>query len=81
MLFGQFLGYFIYDNYRQALEKIQFDGEKLAVLSAQLETTSADYESYLKSERDHLRSLQEEQIETSEAVSYIELLIKLYHPQ
>jgi hypothetical protein len=72
---------FIYQNYRQALEKIQYDGEKLAVLSAQLEMTSTDYDGYLESEQDYLRSLQVEPIEITQMLDYMELLVKLYRLQ
>jgi hypothetical protein len=48
------LGYFIYQNYHQALEKIHYDGEKLAILSEQLETSPADYDLYIESEHSYL---------------------------
>jgi hypothetical protein len=48
-------GNFIYQNYHQALETIRFNGEKLAVLSAKLRTTAADFEGYLISEREYLQ--------------------------
>ncbi|KAF9470952.1 hypothetical protein BDN70DRAFT_909448 [Pholiota conissans] len=51
---------FIYQNYRQALEKIQNDGEVLASLSVRLNTTNADYEHYLDEERQYLKALQVE---------------------
>ena len=81
VLLTEDLGEFIYQNYRQAVEKIQYDGEKLAVLSAQLCTTSADYDGYLKSERDYLKSLKTEPIEVTSKIDYMELLVKLYHLQ
>jgi hypothetical protein len=63
------------------LEKIQYDGEKLAVLSAELGTTSSDYDSYLKSECNYLKSLKTELIEVTSKVDYMELLVKLHHLQ
>ncbi|KAF9472022.1 hypothetical protein BDN70DRAFT_909241 [Pholiota conissans] len=42
---------FIYQNYRQALEKISVDGKSLADLSVRLKVTNADYERYLEEER------------------------------
>ena len=51
------------------------------MLSSQLEATSADYESYLQSERNYLKSLQMEPIEITQGINYMELLIKLYHLQ
>ena len=51
------------------------------MLSSQLEATSADYESYLQSEHNYLKTLQMEPIEITHAINYMELLIKLYHLQ
>ena len=73
------LGNFIHQNYQQALERIQYNGKKLAVLSAQLKMTSSDYDGYLKSEHNYLKSLQIEPIEITQIVDYMGLLIKLYH--
>jgi hypothetical protein len=67
------LGNFIHQNYQQALEKIQYNREKLAVLSAQLEMTSADYKSDLQSEHNYLKSLQMEPIEITQTINYMEL--------
>jgi hypothetical protein len=75
------LGEFIYQNYRQAVEKIQLDEEKLAILLAQLGMTDADYEGYLRSEHNYLKSLQVEPVEVAHTADYMELLIKLYHVQ
>jgi len=43
-------GNFIFQNYRQALDKIETESQQLAALAARLATTDADYESYLKAE-------------------------------
>ncbi|KAJ6458478.1 hypothetical protein C8R45DRAFT_1110006 [Mycena sanguinolenta] len=48
---------FIYQNYRQAVEKITANQVKLKVLEDELHTTAADYEQDLKDERAHLESL------------------------
>jgi len=72
------LGNFIYQNYRQALEKIDIDSRKLGALSAKLKTTSADYEQYLTDERQYLRALKTEPIEVVLTADYMELLHKLY---
>jgi hypothetical protein len=71
------LGNFIYQNYQQALETIRFSGEKLAVLSAKLGTTAADYEGYLVSKWKHLQSLTTEPPEVCRTADYMEHLIKL----
>ena len=63
------------------MEKIQCDGEKLAVLSAELGTTPSGYNGYLKSERDYLKSLKTEPIKVTSKVDYMELLVKLHHLQ
>ena len=70
-------GNFIYQNYRQALETIRFNGEKLAVLSAKLGTTAADFEGYLISEREYLQGLTMEPPEVVRRANYMEHLIKL----
>jgi hypothetical protein len=71
------LGNFISQNYRQALETIWFSGEKLAILSAKLGTTAANYEGYLVSEWEHLQSLTTEPPEVCRTADYMEHLIKL----
>lgn len=70
-------GNFIYQNYRQALEKIQIDGESLAALSVRLKTTNTDYERYLQEERQYLKGLRTEPEEILFTVEYMELLTKL----
>lgn len=68
---------FIYQNYRQALEKIQTDGRLLAALSVCLKTTNADYERYLEEERYYLKLLQVEPDTVQTTADYMELLVKL----
>jgi hypothetical protein len=70
-------GNFIFQNYRQALDKIEYESRQLAALAAELKTTDADYESYIKAERDHLQSLRSEPAEVQHAIDYVELLQKL----
>ncbi|KAJ6455539.1 hypothetical protein C8R47DRAFT_996729 [Mycena vitilis] len=53
-------GNFIFQNYRQATEKIAMNSVALAALEQRLKTTSEDYEEYLKQERAHLESLKRE---------------------
>lgn len=71
-------GNFIYQNYRQALEKISIDSVKLGVLSTKLRVTSEDYEGYLMSEREYLQNLRTEPPEVGQTVDYMEHLSKLY---
>jgi hypothetical protein len=74
-------GNFIFQNYRQALEKIEIDSAKLGALSAKLGTTAEDYEGYLKSERDYLAKLRTEPPEVTQTADYMDLLSKLYELQ
>ncbi|KAF8164965.1 hypothetical protein B0H34DRAFT_687229 [Crassisporium funariophilum] len=70
-------GNFIFQNYHQALDKIETDSQQLAALSLRLKTTDADYETYLQAERDHLQSLKAEPEHVQQAVDYMELLAKV----
>ncbi|KAJ7342568.1 hypothetical protein DFH08DRAFT_1012260 [Mycena albidolilacea] len=70
-------GNFIFQNYRQAVEKITTNKLKLKVLEEQLHTTAANYEQDLRDERTHLESLLREPAEVQKTVDYIELLAKL----
>jgi hypothetical protein len=70
-------GNFIFQNYRQALDKIESETQQLAALAARLKTTDRDYESYIQAEREHLQSLKSEPVEVQRAVDYLELLVKL----
>lgn len=47
-------GNFIFQNYCQALDKIESESQQLAALAAWLKTMDVDYESYIKAEHDHL---------------------------
>ncbi|KAJ7086900.1 hypothetical protein B0H15DRAFT_950408 [Mycena belliarum] len=69
-------GNFIFQNYRQAVEKITLNMVKLHVLEEQLHTTAADYEKDLKDEAQHLESLKHEPPEVARTVEYMELLGK-----
>ncbi|KAJ6505587.1 hypothetical protein C8R45DRAFT_774742, partial [Mycena sanguinolenta] len=67
-------GNFIFQNYRQAVEKITANRLRLQILEESLHTTGADYEKDLKDERTHLESLLQEPPEVQRNVDYIELL-------
>lgn len=70
-------GNFIYQNYRQALEKIDIDSPRLAELSVQLNIGAEDYENYLISERRYLAGLRTEPENEQAQVEYMELLFDL----
>jgi hypothetical protein len=69
-------GNFIFQNYRQATEKIAMNTVDLDALEQRLNTTAEDYEAYLIQERKHLDSLKQEPAEVLWTVQYIELLQK-----
>jgi hypothetical protein len=75
------LGNFIYQNYRQALEKLETNSNNLTILAAKLGTTSEDYELYLQSEQEYLKNLRVEPAEVVQAASYVDHLVKLYRLQ
>ncbi|KAJ7062971.1 hypothetical protein B0H15DRAFT_794769, partial [Mycena belliarum] len=59
-------GNFIYQNYRQAVEKIRINRAQLEELERRLGTTGADYEKDLKSEQAYFKSLRSEPAGTSD---------------
>jgi hypothetical protein len=72
-----FLGNFIYQNYRQALERIQIDTPRLAALSTKLGISGEDYERYLELERAYLMGLRTEPQEVKATADYMEQLFEL----
>jgi hypothetical protein len=70
-------GNFIFQNYRQAVEKITANRLQLSILEANLRTTASDYERDIKDEQAHLESLLHEPPDVQRDVDYIELLQKL----
>lgn len=75
--FIKFLGNFIYQNYRQALERIQIDAPQLAALSTRLEIGPDDFERYLEEERAYLTGLRYEREGVKETADYMDLLFEL----
>lgn len=71
------LGNFIFNNYRQALEKKALDGSRLERLSADLKLAPADYDRFLEEEREYLKKLKVEDPTESVAADYIVLLRNL----
>ncbi|KAJ7889571.1 hypothetical protein B0H14DRAFT_2336709, partial [Mycena olivaceomarginata] len=63
-------GNFIFQNYRQAVEKITLNSVKLQALEEQLKTTAADYAQDLKDEARHLASLKTEPPEVAKTREY-----------
>ncbi|KAJ6571930.1 hypothetical protein B0H19DRAFT_937702, partial [Mycena capillaripes] len=69
-------GNFIFQNYRQATEKIAMNSVALQALEQRLHTTAQDYENYLTQERDHLERLKREPPKVAWTIDYMELLTK-----
>ena len=72
---------FIFQNYRQALERIESNSKHLSLLASKLGTTADDYETYLKSEHEYLKDLHVDPVDVIQKAKYIDHLIKLYHFQ
>ncbi|KAJ6617481.1 hypothetical protein B0H10DRAFT_2218435 [Mycena sp. CBHHK59/15] len=70
-------GNFIFQNYRQALEKISASTQLLEDLERALKTCGEDYEKYLNDEKEYFLSRKSEPPEVAETVQYMDLLIKL----
>jgi hypothetical protein len=70
-------GNFIYQNYRQALERIQIDTPQLAALSTRLGIGPDDFERYLEEERAYLTGLRQEPEGVKETADYMDLLFEL----
>ncbi|KAF7292672.1 hypothetical protein MIND_01165400 [Mycena indigotica] len=70
-------GKFIFDNYRQAVEKLAFDRGQLELIEQELGTTPADYEQDHQNERQYFAGLRSEPADIKEKADYIELLLKL----
>jgi hypothetical protein len=75
--FVELLGNFIFQNYRQALERIQIDAPRLAALSTRLGIGSDDFERYLEEERAYLTGLLHEREDVKETADYMDLLFDL----
>ncbi|KAJ7027667.1 hypothetical protein C8F04DRAFT_1266771 [Mycena alexandri] len=71
-------GNFIYQNYRQGVEKAAINRIHLDALEQRLGTTGADYEAALVQEQEYFQGLRSEPKEVATTVEYMDLLIKLY---
>ncbi|KAJ7223775.1 hypothetical protein C8J57DRAFT_1253341 [Mycena rebaudengoi] len=70
-------GNFIYQNYRQAIEKIAINHGQLDIMEAHIGTTAKDYECDLCCKQEYFHGLRSEPAEVSSTVQYVELLMKL----
>ncbi|KAJ7691944.1 hypothetical protein B0H17DRAFT_871604, partial [Mycena rosella] len=70
-------GNFIFQNYRQALEKISTNTQLLEDLERTLKMCAADYEKYLNDEKEYFLSRKSEPPEVAETIEYMDLLMKL----
>jgi hypothetical protein len=75
--FVEFSGNFIYQNYRQALERIKIDTPQLAALTTRLGIGPDDFERYLEEERAYLTGLRHEREDVKETADYMDLLFDL----
>ncbi|KAJ6624401.1 hypothetical protein B0H10DRAFT_2212814 [Mycena sp. CBHHK59/15] len=71
-------GNFIYQNYRQALEKIALNREQLSELERRLGTTAEDYEKDHITEIKYFESLRSEPDNIKQTADYMDVLHKLY---
>ncbi|KAI5822913.1 hypothetical protein K523DRAFT_256164, partial [Schizophyllum commune Tattone D] len=71
-------GNFIYQNYRQVIERLASDQPALDLLRERTGTTAIDQENDLKDERLYLQGLRHEPDDEVMAADYIELLETLY---
>ncbi|KAJ7692021.1 hypothetical protein B0H14DRAFT_3531662 [Mycena olivaceomarginata] len=69
-------GNFIYQNYRQAIEKIAINSGQLSLLESTLGTTAADYEAYHAAEVKYFQNLRKEPEDVQHVVDYVEKLLK-----
>ncbi|KAJ7759684.1 hypothetical protein B0H14DRAFT_2634389 [Mycena olivaceomarginata] len=69
-------GNFIYQNYRQALEKIAINTGQLSLLESSLGTTATDYEIYHATEVKYFQDLRKEPEDVQRTVDYIGKLQK-----
>ncbi|KAJ7020928.1 hypothetical protein C8F04DRAFT_973468, partial [Mycena alexandri] len=63
-------GNFIYQNYRQSIEKIVANRAQLSLLEASLGTTAADYEAYYAAEVKYFQDLRKEPEEVQQTIDY-----------
>ncbi|KAL0063569.1 hypothetical protein AAF712_009486 [Marasmius tenuissimus] len=70
-------GNFIYQNYRQALNRISIDEPLFSELCKEYNITGVDCERFLKEETEHLAREQTESPEVAARLDYVELLQKL----
>ncbi|KAJ7170275.1 hypothetical protein C8R43DRAFT_1120708 [Mycena crocata] len=74
-------GNFIYQNYRQTLEKLTINRAQLSVLETQLGTTAADYERDHATEVKYFNDLRSEPDVVQQTTDYMDWLLKLHVSQ
>jgi hypothetical protein len=72
-----YTGTFIFQNYRQALERLCIDGEELARLAAHSGLSEADYLRFLDEEREYLDHRPDESLVPAWETDYVKVLEKL----
>ncbi|KAJ6583125.1 hypothetical protein DFH09DRAFT_1076280 [Mycena vulgaris] len=70
-------GNFIFQNYRQALKRINKSLQQLRALEEKTKTSGPDYEHFLEEERVYFKSKKTEDPAITRKVDYMELLVKL----
>lgn len=71
------IGNFIYSNYKQALDILQYDGATFALLAEKLKITSEDCERYLQEERKYLEKRKCEPPKVANMLAYAKALANL----
>ncbi|KAF7371508.1 hypothetical protein MVEN_00005600 [Mycena venus] len=71
-------GTFIFQNYRQALEKITSNRSQLVTLEAELGTSADDYEKFHRAEVKFFQDLRSQPQSTQQASEYVDLLLKMH---
>jgi hypothetical protein len=74
-------GNFIFQNYRQAIEKISINTQQLEELERTLKTGATDYEKFLNDEKQYFVDRKSEPPEIALTMEYMDLLIKLRNTQ
>ncbi|KAJ6493883.1 hypothetical protein DFH09DRAFT_1104346 [Mycena vulgaris] len=70
-------GNFIFQNYRQAIKKINVNTPQLEALEQKTKTSAPDYKKFLQDEKDYFAARKSEPPEVVRTVDYMDLLEKL----
>ncbi|KAJ7834538.1 hypothetical protein B0H14DRAFT_3110028 [Mycena olivaceomarginata] len=69
---------FIFNNYRQVLEKISLDSGQLHLIEQSLGTTAGDYEQYYRAEVKYFEDLRSGPEHFEQTAEYMDMLLKLH---